>query len=126
MLNNEAAAAALSVLAASNARTSSAGGSWIDVTAIEGDILVIMSVGTVSGTTPTLDLKIRDATTSGGSGAADISGAAFTQVTVSNSLQKIVIPAGSVRGFISADWTIAGTTPSFNFSVVAAGRSKIV
>jgi len=126
MLGNEASAADPRVLAASNARTSSAGGSWIDVRDIEGDILVLLNCGPVSGTTPTLDVKIKDATSSGGAGSADVANAAFTQITTSNNMQKLVIPAGSVRGWISADWTIGGTTPSFNFAVLAAGRPKTV
>lgn len=126
MLNNEAQAATAVALSPSNARTATVTGSWIDARAYVGDIIITQDVGTVSGTTPTLDGKIQSASDSGGTGAADLTGATFTQVTASTNNQKITISANAVQGWIRYVGTIAGTTPSFNVSVVAAGRTQVV
>ena len=112
MLHNEGQAASVFNLSSGAARTSTVTGSWVDVSEYEGDLVIIQDVGTVSGTTPTLDGKIQHASDSGGTGAADVSGATFTQVTASNSKQKITIPAGSVAGWIRYVGTIAGTRPA--------------
>ncbi len=44
---------------------------------------VVLAVATVAGTSPTLDVKVQSSDASGGT-YADISGAAFTQVTTAN------------------------------------------
>jgi len=126
MLNNEGQAASVINLSDIAARTATVTGSWIDVRQYEGDLVILQEVGTVSGTSPTLDGKIQDATDGSGTGAADVSGATFTQVTASNSKQKITIPAGSVRGWICYVGTIAGTTPSFMVGATGLSRSKTV
>lgn len=79
------------------------------------DAMITLEVGVVSGTTPTLDGKIQESDTVGGT-YADITGAVFTQVTASNSTQKIRLGGLGVGGrkrFIRFVGTIAGTTPSF-------------
>lgn len=125
MLNNEGQAATFTSPVPSNNRTASANSAYVDVREYEGDLVFTLDVGTVTGTTPTLDVKIQDNATGSG-GGTDITGAAFTQVTASTNAQKLTVPAGSVLGWIRVAYTIAGTSPNFNFSVGMLGRKKIV
>src|SRR4030067_1086107 len=113
MLNNQGQAAEIIPLSDIAARTATVTGAWVDVREYEGDLVILQEVGTVSGTTPTLDGKIQDATDGSGTGVADVTNATFSQGIAAQSKQKITIPAGSVRGWIRYVGTIAGTTPSF-------------
>lgn len=127
MLFNQAQASSIINVMDIAARTSTTNGSWIDVRPYnQGDMPLLLEVGTVSGTSPTLDVKIQDATDGSGTGAADITGATFTQVTASNSKQKLVLKAGSTRGYIRAVQTIAGTSPSFMAGVTGLAHPKVV
>lgn len=105
MLNNEAGAATPNILLnpASCANTAAATGGWVDVRQFEGDLLVIQQIGAITGS---IDGKLQDATDGSGTGAADVTGATFTQVTSANSVQKISVPAGSVRGWVRYVGTI--------------------
>lgn len=85
------------------------------------DAMITLEVGTVSGTAPTLDGKIQESDTLGGT-YTDITGAVFTQVTASNNTQKIRVGGLGVGGrkrFIRYVGTIGGTTPSFALAVNA-------
>lgn len=113
-------ASVIQTLSAIAARTATVTGSAVDVRAFTGNMLVIQDVGTVSGTTPTLDGKIQNSA-DGSTGWADITGATFTQVTASNSTQTIAIAADACLGYIRYVGTIAGTTPSFTMGVQALG-----
>lgn len=81
-------------------------------------ITVSMYVGTVTGTTPTMDLKMQECDTLGGT-YADISGAAFTQVIASNddTLYIARIKASNVERFLRPHITISGTSPVYPMSV---------
>lgn len=86
---------------------------------------VILEVGTVSGTTPTLDVKLQECATSGGT-YTDVSGAVFTQVTATGNSQILRIEDLGVtrKRYLKAVGTIAGTTPSFAFGVeILLGRA---
>lgn len=87
---------------------------------------VAQEVGTVTGTTPTLDSKIQESA-DGSTAWADISGAAFTQVTASNNSQALRLEGlntGSRKRYIRVVSTIAGTTPSFDLGVnILLGRA---
>ena len=86
---------------------------------------VVLEVGVVSGTTPTLDVKIQDSATVGGT-YVDVPGAVFTQVTATNNAQILRIEDLGItrKRFIRAVGTIAGTTPSFAFAVeILLGRA---
>lgn len=82
------------------------------------DASCTLEVGTVSGTTPTLNVKLQDSATSGGT-YADITGATFTQVTASDKSQTIRVGGLGIdkKRFIRAVATIGGTTPSFGVAV---------
>lgn len=125
MLNNEADAASVYNLANIAANTATLTGSAVDVSAVEGDLMILQDVGAVSGTAPTLDGKIQDSD-DGSTGWADVSGVTFTQVTAANSKQKTSVPANACKKYVRYVGTIGGTTPSFTLSVTALGRPKTV
>ena len=104
------------------ARTSTVTATGVDVRGYKGGLIVEQLVGTVSGTTPTLDGKLQQS--SDNSTWSDISGATFTQVTASDSFQKIGIDVRQTGGYIRYVGTIAGTTPSFTMGVVLLGQKE--
>lgn len=100
--------------------TSTQTGSGVDTTGYNS-LAASLEVGVVSGTTPTLDVKLQESDTSGGT-YTDISGATFTQVTATGNSQIIRVEGlnqgtSGRKRFIRAVGTIAGTTPSFAFGV---------
>ena len=109
-------------------RTATVTGTGVDIQGIEGDVLINQSVGTVTGTSPTLDTKIQDSADN--SSWADVSGATFTQVTATpstaNAVTSLVLQARALRRYVRAVGTIAGTTPSFPLSVTMTYRAKTV
>lgn len=125
MLNNEGQAATFTSPVPSNSRTATGNSAYIDVREYEGDLVFTLDVGPVTGTSPTLDVKIQENATGSG-GGTDVAGAAFAQVTATTNAQKITVPAGAVQGWIRVSYTIGGTSPNFNFSVGMLGRKKVV
>lgn len=77
--------------------------------------VVAQVTGTVSGTSPTLDLKIQEATAAGGS-YSDVAGGAFTQITATDAFERISIV--TTKEYIAAVATVGGTTPSFGGTTV--------
>lgn len=112
----------------SAARTSTANSA--DITNYNGrSVKFVLDVGTVTGTSPTLDVKIQGKDTLSGT-YQDITGAAFTQKTSSTSTDDLTIALGItivanrsisnvVPRIFRAVATIAGTSPSFTFSLSA-------
>lgn len=97
---------------ASAARTATGNGSAFDTTSfnsIEG----FLTVTAASGTTPTLDVRLE---TSLDAGTTWSTVAAFAQATAATTKNKVFGPLGDSCRWA---WTIAGTTPSFTFSVAA-------
>jgi hypothetical protein len=88
--DSDAATATIVLNPASCAATANATSGWIDVRAFKGTIAVVAQIGAVTGS---ITGKLRSATDSGGTGAADITGATFTAVSAANKIQKITIPA---------------------------------
>ena len=109
--------------AVSAARTATVTGTGFDVSAYNGNITFVQAIGTVSGTTPTLDGKIQDSADD--SSYADVSGATFTQVTASTNVQSLNVDTRSVRKYLRYVGTIAGTTPVFNSFVMAIGEKQV-
>lgn len=102
----QAVTASVMLAPADHANTAAATSSWIDVRTYEGDAAVIQQTGVV--TAGTLVGKLQEASDSGGTGAADISGAAFTSVGTStdNDVQKIVFKPSATAGFVRYVGTI--------------------
>lgn len=114
----------LRVLADSDARTETLEGTAVSVRDLEGPMLVIQAAGAGSGTTPALDGKLQDSA-DGSTGWADLSGAAFTQVTdAAAAAQKITLNATATRGYVRYVGTIAGDTPSFPLGVMLVGMPR--
>lgn len=66
-------------------------------------------LGTVSGTSPSMTVKLQDSPD--GVNWTDIPSAAFTAVTATGNLQRLVVQ--NVGAMVRAVATITGTTPSF-------------
>ena len=92
MIGNDALAAShVTVLpAVSAANTAGATSGWIDVRKYKGTLLFTVNTGSVTGSVAG---KLQSATDSGGTGAADITGATHTAISSSNGVATIAIPA---------------------------------
>lgn len=99
--------------------TSDTNGSAIDIRNYSGEAAVIMQATAGSGDM-TLDVKLQGSA-DGSTGWADITGAAFTQVTTTASTQKISINTNETARYIRAVVDVGGTTPSFVLGVSALG-----
>lgn len=99
------------------ARTATANGTAIDNTASSANGGVgNLHITTVSGTTPSITVKIQHSTDN--STWADL--ITFTAATAAGAEQKTV--TGTVNRYIRATVTISGTTPSFTLAVAFARK----
>lgn len=103
------------------ARTSTLTTTGLDITQYKGSLVIRQLVGTVSGTSPTLDGKIQHSTDN--SAWSDYSGATYTQVTASNSSQTVSIDTRAAYKYIRYVGTIAGTSPSFTMGIQIVGQT---
>lgn len=87
----------------------------------KGELAFFLSVGSVSGTSPTLDVKIQQSDSST-SGFADIAGAAFAQASAIGTQEMRVIPT---KRYIRAVVTVGGTSPVFGAGLIAVGRARV-
>jgi len=126
MLNSQASAATSTSLldalsAAATANATSGAAKWLDVRPYDGEIMVTLNLGAVTGT---IAGKLQSATDANGTGPADIAGYTFG-TTGANSTTKIVVdPKAVPGGFLGFVGTIV-TGPAL-VSVVASGKKKIV
>jgi hypothetical protein len=102
------------------ARTANANGNGIDMANGLVSTNAVLNVGSVSGTTPTLDVKMQESDDN--TTFTNIPGANFTQVTASNAFQ--VIRFLRSKRYRRAVATIGGTPPSFTFGVEVYGQTK--
>ena len=101
-------------------RTSTANGTGVDLIDAEGPCAATLHVGTVSGTSPTLDVTIEESTDN--STFTAISGAAFAQITASS--KALALNFKRSKRYVRAVATIAGTSPSFACAVLVFGQKK--
>ena len=125
LLNQASAATSTSLLrpqsAANTAAATTPSGQWLDVRPYDGEIMVTLDLGAVTGS---LTGKLQSATDNTGAGATDITGATFG-TTAQNTTTKIVVdPKAVVGGFLGFVGTIV-TGPAL-VSVTASGKKKIV
>lgn len=125
MLNSEASAAAALSISPPALRTATFSSGWTNISAYEGELAFIQSIGTVTGTTPTLTCVLEDADDNSGTNSATLSGASYGERTAAG-IQKLVIEAGRPRPWVRITCTIGGTSPSFPHTVIMMGRPKIV
>lgn len=86
--------------------------------------MVVLEVGAVSGTSPTLDVKVQESADN--STFTDVTGATFTQVTAANNSQVLRVDGlGTARKrYLRAVATIGGTSPSFTLAAeILLGRA---
>lgn len=99
---------------ASAARTTTGVSAGVAINGIAPAVNLTIDCPTVSGTTPTLDLTVEWSPDGGTTWAVHDTADSFTQITAAKTVVKrfaVKAPMYRVR------WTIAGTTPSFTFSV---------
>lgn len=101
--------------------TSTVTGQAVDLQNADGVCFAAIQVGAVAGTSPTLDVKVQESATSGGT-YTDITGATFTQVTAANKSQ--VINFKRAQRFCKLIGTIGGTSPSFALAGQLYGMKK--
>ena len=104
-----------SELLVSGARTVSGEGSSLDIGNTR-ELIVTLDVSAASGTSPTLDVKLQHSPD--GSLWSDL-GTAFAQKT---GVAREVKVFTQYHRYVKVVYTIAGTTPSFTFSVEATAK----
>ena len=111
-------------LLASGARTSSANGTVFYGMGGVKTLVVQLAVTAASGTaSPTLDVKLQKSI-DGGTNWTDIAGGAFAQVaSASAPVAETINVTGPWTDQTRIVYTIAGTNPSFTFSVKSFARS---
>lgn len=90
-------AAALSGKASINPASLSAGannGGYVDISAAEGEVLICIPVGAVTGS---VVVKVQDADDTGGTNVADLAGVTTASYNTANSVTKLSFPARSAR-----------------------------
>ena len=110
-------------IVATAAVTSTATSSAIDLKEYDGDVSLILTSAAGTGSSPTLDVKVTDSATSSGT-YTDLSGATFTQVTGSVSMQVITFSKDECKRFIKIVQTVGGSTPSFTYSINGIALKK--
>lgn len=126
IINNLANATGVSLLGARQRSGAGAtNGTGVDISAYEGTVLVTLNGIIESGTTPTLDVKLQESDTSGGT-YVDIAGAAFTQQTAVASAfaAQLALPIDGRKQFIRAVATNGGTSPVVAACVQLVGMKK--
>ena len=108
---------------ATAAVTSTATSAAIDLKEYDGDVSLILTSAAGTGSSPTLDVKVQDSDASDGT-YGDLSGAAFTQVTDSASMQVITFSKDEAKRYIKIVQTVGGSTPSFTFSINGLALNK--
>lgn len=103
------------------AKTATITGTGVDMVKGDGRCFAVQDIGTVSGTNPTWDGKIQES--SDNSSFSDITGATFTQVTASTSLQ--VITFDRTKRYLRYVGTLGGTsTPTFGVDALIGEQLK--
>lgn len=102
--------------------TASANGTGVDCKLFEGNVTGVLTVGAVTGTLPTFDLKFQESD-SLASGFTDIPGSAVVQATATG--VRTVSFLRSKR-YVRHVITAGGTTPSFTAAILLIAQKKQV
>ena len=108
---------------ASASVTATATSSAIDLKEFDGDVLLVLNCAAGTGSSPTLDIKVQDSDETGGT-YADLSGATFTQVTDSASLQTLEVNKDECKRFIKIVQTVGGSSPVFVYGISLIAAKK--
>lgn len=103
-------------------------GNKIDLQGYQGKVKIIMTLGAIAGTTPTLDIKVQGS--SDNNTFADLATpVAFAQkVTGSaNSVDAIVVDTRAVPRYLQLYGTVGGTgSPSFTVGYILIGQKQTI
>ena len=113
----------ISAAVASASVSATATSSAIDLKDFDGDVLLVLNSAAGTGSSPTLDVKVQDSDETGGT-YGDLSGAAFTQVTTSASLQTLEVNKDECKRFIKLVQTVGGSSPVFVYGISLIGAKK--
>ena len=108
---------------ASASVTATATSSAIDLKEFDGDVLLVLNCAAGTGSSPTLDIKVQDSDETGGT-YGDLSGATFTQVTTSASVQTLEVNKDECKRFIKIVQTVGGSSPVFVYGISLVGAKK--
>jgi hypothetical protein len=81
-----------------------------------GTVKAFLNITTVTGTSPTLDVKFQDSYD--GTNWVDVASGAFAQKTAANSSSLVL---SNVGPYLRAVQTVGGTSPNFTFDLYVAG-----
>lgn len=95
-------------------RTATANGTGVDALDHEQELFAVLDVGTVSGTSPTLDVSIEESDDNTSFAALAVVNN-FAQVTAGNNAQTRRVQRA--KRYVRAVATIAGSSPSFACAV---------
>ena len=113
----------ISAAVASASVSATATSSAIDLKDFDGDVLLVLNCAAGTGSSPTLDVKVQDSDETGGT-YGDLSGATFTQVTTSASLQTLEVNKDECKRFIKLVQTVGGSSPVFVYGISLVGAKK--
>lgn len=103
--------------------TGTTNGTGQDVSNLEGSAIAILDVTAESGTSPTLDVKLQESDTVGGT-YTDVALGAFTQVTTVSGLQKLAVDVTITKKFLRGAGTAGGTSPVYGWGLQLLGVKK--
>lgn len=94
------------------AKTATFNSGSVDCLERNADLMAILQLGAITGTSVTVDIKLTESDDDFSSDNSDIEGAVFTQFdeTADNSLAAV--NGRRTKRYVRAEVTIAGTTPS--------------
>lgn len=101
--------------------TADASGAGVDTTGYDR-VTFQVNVGTVTGTSPTLDITLQESSDDGGSDAyANVTSGTITQITDSNdeSIYLLEVNAAKRERYLRLDFNTGGTSPSYPISATA-------
>lgn len=94
----------------------------VDMQQYQGQFAAVCDAANVSGTTPTMALKLQDSADN--SSFADITGGGFTGITTVASVQKIALNKSEIRRYVRVVRTLGGTTPVYLLSCKILAQKK--
>lgn len=108
--------------------TDTAGGAAVDMLNAKDSVFdAILSVGAVTGTNPTLAVKVQESDDTVDGNFTDITGATFTGLTASSASSMQTITGRRTKRYLRLYRTIGGTsTPTFNISgIILSQRQQV-
>jgi hypothetical protein len=102
--------------------TATGDGTSVDMIDADGRCFAVQTVGSVSGTSPSMSGKIQES--SDGSTWVDIANATFTAVTAASNVQSIVFDR--TRRFLRHTRTVSGTSPVLIMCVQIGEQKKLL